>query len=100
MRSNVQKSFSSTPRRIFQLLSIPQEKIQGNYSVDRSTREKLAVASSETYKVIRTDMDEIIKTSDWRKARGVGFTEVYIRTNTLKLLAVAVGEEGEGSNAY
>lgn len=48
----------------------------GALSVDHTVREKLATASSETYKTIRADMSEIIKTSDWRKARGIGFTEV------------------------
>lgn len=43
---------------------------------DRGVREKLAIASAETYKMLRTDMSEIIKTSDWKRARGVGFTEV------------------------
>lgn len=43
---------------------------------DIRVREKLAIASAETYKVLRADMSEIIKTSDWRRARGVGFTEV------------------------
>lgn len=41
-------------------------------------REKLAIASAETYKMVRTDMSEIIKTSDWKRARGVGFTEVSL----------------------
>lgn len=43
---------------------------------DRSVREKLAIASAETYKMLRSDMSEIIKTSDWKRARGVGFTDV------------------------
>ncbi|CAM9205957.1 unnamed protein product, partial [Scytosiphon promiscuus] len=54
------------------------EETQGNnksFASDRSTREKLAIASSETYKMLRADMSEIIKTSDWKRARGVGFTE-------------------------
>lgn len=43
---------------------------------DRSVREKLAIASAETYKMLRADMSEIITTSDWKRARGVGFTDV------------------------
>ncbi|CAM9405507.1 unnamed protein product, partial [Ectocarpus sp. 4 AP-2014] len=46
---------------------------------DRGLREKLAIASAETYKLLRADMSEIIKTSDWKRARGVGFTEKQIR---------------------
>ena len=45
-------------------------------SSNRAVREKLAIASAETYKALRKDMDEIVKTSDWKHARGVGFTEV------------------------
>lgn len=48
----------------------------GPLASDRSVREKLAIASAETYKMLRADMSEIIKTSDWRRARGVGFTDV------------------------
>lgn len=48
----------------------------GPLASDRGVREKLAIASSETYKMLRADMSEIIKTSDWRRARGVGFNEV------------------------
>ncbi|CAM9454595.1 unnamed protein product, partial [Pylaiella littoralis] len=47
----------------------------GPLASDRTVREKLAIASAETYRMIRTDMSEIIKTSDWKRARGVGFTE-------------------------
>ncbi|CAM9431718.1 unnamed protein product, partial [Discosporangium mesarthrocarpum] len=47
----------------------------GPLTSNPETREKLAIASCETYKHIRTDMDEIIKTANWRHARGVGFTE-------------------------
>ena len=42
-------------------------------------REKLAKASAETYRRIRTNMSEIIKTANWKHARGVGFTEEHIR---------------------
>jgi hypothetical protein len=42
-------------------------------------REKLAKASAETYRRIRTNMGEIIKTANWKHARGVGFTEEHIR---------------------
>ncbi|CAM9190588.1 unnamed protein product [Ectocarpus sp. 13 AM-2016] len=47
----------------------------GPLASDRGLREKLAIASAETYKMLRADMSEIIKTSDWKRARGVGFTE-------------------------
>lgn len=49
---------------------------EGGVASNRTVREKLAIASAETYKTLRNDMDEIIKTSDWKHARGVGFTEV------------------------
>lgn len=50
----------------------------GPLASDRGLREKLAIASTETYKMLRADMSEIIKTSDWKRARGVGFTEVQV----------------------
>lgn len=56
-----------------------EEETHGNdgpLASDRSVREKLAIASAETYKMLRADMSEIIKTSDWKRARGVGFTDV------------------------
>ncbi|CAM9397615.1 unnamed protein product, partial [Phaeothamnion confervicola] len=51
----------------------------GPVTSDPKTREKLAIASSETYKRIRCNMSEIIKTANWKHARGVGFTEEHIR---------------------
>lgn len=48
----------------------------GPLASNPAVREKIAIASAETYKTLRSDMSEIIKTSDWRRARGVGFTEV------------------------
>lgn len=53
----------------------------GEASKNRTVRQKLAIASAETYKALRKDMDEIIKTSDWKHARGVGFTEVTHATS-------------------
>lgn len=56
-----------------------EEETHGKYgplASDRNVREKLAIASAETYKMLRADMSEIIKTSDWKRARGVGFTDV------------------------
>ncbi|CAM9536665.1 unnamed protein product [Chrysoparadoxa australica] len=51
----------------------------GPITTDPKTREKLAIASSETYRRIRANMSEIIKTANWKHARGVGFTEEHIR---------------------
>jgi hypothetical protein len=48
-------------------------------SMDPKTQEKLALASAETYRRLRTNMNEIIKTANWKHARGVGFTEEHIR---------------------
>lgn len=58
----------------------------GPLASDRAVREKLAIASAETYKMLRTDMSEIIKTSDWKRARGVGFTEVNTLDNAVVVL--------------
>lgn len=55
---------------------------------NRSVREKLAIASAETYKTLRTDMSEIIKTSDWKHARGVGFTEVMLHKGPVSFAKV------------
>ncbi len=47
--------------------------------LDMSSLEKVAIASSETYHHIRMNMGEIVKTSNWKHARAVGFTRGHIR---------------------
>ncbi len=47
--------------------------------LDMTSLEKLAIASSETYRHIIMNMGEIVKTSNWKHARAVGFTREHIR---------------------
>lgn len=51
----------------------------GPVSQDPKIREKLAVAAADTYHRIKSNMSEIIKTANWKHARGVGFTEEHTR---------------------
>ncbi len=56
-----------------------REKKEGEEDLDRRSWEKLAIASSETYRHIRMNMGEVIKTANWKHARAVGFTREHIR---------------------